>query len=184
MGCSVVGVCPGSHVDVPLSMSKSSSVLLEGPWKPKDGLPLSLLPGWRKGVQLPLLGKTVKYVVKLHDWPRKLICHNYCLDNPRFYGSQDTKLAIKNTPARSESHHLEEMPGEMPEKVKFLERQGSGSFKIMGLSPSAELVAISMGASDYWLRICFIMPTVLTRIWSSKLLANLRVQGSQDCTSQ
>lgn len=61
--------------------------------------------------------------------------------------AQETRIPVKNgASAEFAAANDPIMPGkDHVEKVKFLQREPSGSFKIMGLTPSAELVAISMG---------------------------------------
>ncbi len=64
----------------------------------------------------------------------------------RYLWTQETRIAFKDsTTADKAPRPSASSDEEGSEKVKLLHREASGSFKIMGLTPSAELVAISMG---------------------------------------
>ena len=58
---------------------------------------------------------------------------------------QETRIAFKDSTTADRASDIAESSDEGSETIKLLQREASGSFKIMGLTPSAELVAISMG---------------------------------------
>ena len=72
---------------------------------------------------------------------------------------QEVRIAVRDSTTGKEASQIgRDAYQEGTEGVKLLQREADGGFKIMGLTPSAELVAISMGELGFVCkRICALL---------------------------